>query len=180
MLRIISNSVVSFRSSLSRSAIPAQTFRFQSSTPNKPGMEPFDILAALGKPGSSTRADALKQSFDPFSGTGSSSFLGESSSSLRATQLEPSAFEYATKFPLFSKQAGRTIIVKKGSYNRAYNQFESFVRANNLKTLYHEQRFYLKPNKVRLNRKLAVEKKRFDEGIAKLFKVVKDAVRKGY
>lgn len=64
--------------------------------------------------------------------------------------------------------------------DRAIYQLDSLVRANRLREINFDQRFYTKPNKRRLAKRVANRKRVFESGIAKLFEVVKDAVRKGY
>ncbi|GME89925.1 hypothetical protein B5S31_g4871 [[Candida] boidinii] len=143
------------------------TTRFISTT----GTDPTSILDELQK-----RKTLSKKidSEDPFK-----NILGQSALNLK-TEQRGSAFEYASLLPPLDKHNGRSIRVKKGSYGRAVGQLNTLVRTNELKSKFFEQRFFTKPNKVKLNKRIVNKKKRFDAGIAKLFSVVKDAVRKGY
>ncbi|GAV28880.1 hypothetical protein PMKS-002358 [Pichia membranifaciens] len=79
------------------------------------------------------------------------------------SSTEPDPYDYATR-----------------DLDRAVYQFDSLVRSNRLREVSYDQRFYTKPNKRRLAKRVANRKRVFESGIAKLFEVVKDAVRKGY
>ncbi|GME75399.1 unnamed protein product [Ambrosiozyma monospora] len=62
----------------------------------------------------------------------------------------------------------------------AIARFNTLVKSNRLHEIYNKQRFYTKPCKRLVEKRIANKKKRFDAGIANLFEVVKNAVRKGY
>lgn len=87
---------------------------------------------------------------------------------------------YAAQHTISDKLAGRSVRVIASNFSKNVSQFNYMVKANNLKSVYFDQRFYTKPNKRRLAKKVALRKKTFQTGIAKLFSVVKDAVRNGY
>lgn len=90
------------------------------------------------------------------------------------------AFDFAQRFIVSDKIAGRSVIVTNKELDRSLSQFNSLVKANRLREVNYEQRFFTKPNKRRLAKRVANRKRVFENGIAKLFEVVKDAVRKGY
>lgn len=89
-------------------------------------------------------------------------------------------FIYATQHIIPDTISGRSVRVMESNFGKNINQFNYMVRSNNLKSVHFDQRFYQKPNKKRLAKKVALRKKAFEGGIAKLFNVVKDAVRNGY
>lgn len=90
------------------------------------------------------------------------------------------AFDFAQQFIVSDKIAGRSVIVTNKGLDRSLSQFNSLVKANRLREINFDQRFFTKPNKKRLAKRVANRKRVFETGIAKLFDVVKDAVRKGY
>lgn len=96
---------------------------------------------------------------------------------LGTNNLDP--YTFATKFVVPDKIAGRSMIVN-GDLDRAISRFDYLVRSNRLREISNDQRFFTKPNKKRLAKRVANRKKVFEAGIANLFKVVKDAIRKGY
>lgn len=89
-------------------------------------------------------------------------------------------YEFATKHIIQDKLAGRSVIVARGEIDRAISRLDILVKTNKLREINFSQRFFIKPNKKRLAKKVANRKRVFENGIAKLFSVVKDAVRKGY
>lgn len=89
-------------------------------------------------------------------------------------------YEFATKHIVQDKIAGRSVIVARGEIDRAISRLDILVKTNKLRETNFNQRFFIKPNKKRLAKKVANRKRVFESGIAKLFSVVKDAVRKGY
>lgn len=121
------------------------------------------ISEALGSPSTDYSSSFFsKRSFAPLSST------------------EPDPYDYATRFILSDKLAGRSVSVVNRDLDRAVYQFDSLVRSNRLREVSYDQRFYTKPNRRRLAKRVANRKRVFESGIAKLFEVVKDAVRKGY
>ncbi|KAG0674315.1 hypothetical protein C6P40_002817 [Pichia californica] len=96
------------------------------------------------------------------------------------SNIEQDPYDFATRFVLPDKLAGRSVSVLNRDLDRAVYQFDSLVRSNRLREVNYEQRFFIKPNKRRLAKRVANRKRVFESGIAKLFQVVKDAVRKGY
>ncbi|VEU24412.1 DEKNAAC105625 [Brettanomyces naardenensis] len=156
--------------------IAARRFaRFSSSSaPSK--NDPLSILSSM------TKQDAQRTTRDTASRSDSLfSFLGDPAISSSSIKSKVDAFEFVKDLPLPEKLAGRTLSVRKSAnINRSISQFDTLVRSNNIKDLWYDQRFYTKPSKRRLAKKIANKKKRFDSGIAELFQVVKDAVRKGY
>lgn len=142
--------------------------RFNSTASEASKNDPLSILSNMAK--GSRQNDKSNSLF---------SFLDDSSLSTHKNTMN--ALDFAKNLPLADKTAGRTLLVRKSSsFNRSLSQFDTLVRANNLKNLWYDQRFYTKPNKRRLAKRIANKKKRFDSGIAQLFDIVKDAVRKGY
>lgn len=110
-----------------------------------------------------------------------SGFYAESrSSSIITAEKARDPYDFATNFILPDKLAGRSVSVVNKDLDRAIYQLDSLVRANRLREINFDQRFYTKPNKRRLAKRVANRKRVFESGIAKLFEVVKDAVRKGY
>ncbi|TID14895.1 hypothetical protein CANINC_004566 [Pichia inconspicua] len=93
---------------------------------------------------------------------------------------EPDPYDYATRFVVQDKIAGRSVNVMNKDLDRAISQLDSLTRSSKLREISQYQRFFTKPNKRRLAKKIANRKKVFETGIAKLFEVVRDAVRKGY
>lgn len=96
------------------------------------------------------------------------------------SNVEPDPYDYATRFVVTDKLAGRSVNVVNKDLDRAINQLDSVGKNSKLREISNYQRFYTKPNKRRLAKKVANRKRVFESGIAKLFEVVKDAVRKGY
>lgn len=117
----------------------------------------------IGKPTSGSNFYANKRTFTPL-----------------ITNEEPDPYDYATRFILSDKLAGRSTTVANRDLDRAISQFDSLVKSNRLREVSYDQRFFTKPNKKRLAKRVANRKRVFESGIAKLFDVVKDAVRKGY
>ncbi|KAH3671709.1 hypothetical protein OGAPHI_000414 [Ogataea philodendri] len=136
-----------------------------NSTGSKP--DPISILSGIHK------AQRTGQQ-------GSSSFLGESSLSMSGSFKEPDALEFATKLPMESMIAGRSVVVKAGDLSRSFKKFNGMVQNNKIKRMFLDQRFYLKPSKRKLHQKIKTKKIRFDTGVRKLLGVVRNAVRKGY
>ncbi len=106
------------------------------------------------------------------------SFLDDSKTKQKASLR---ARDFARAMPLPAKISGRTTLIRKSSnFNKSISMFDRLVRANNIRDLWYDQMFYIKPNKRRLNKRIKNKKKRFDAGISNLLSIVKDAVRKGY
>lgn len=103
-----------------------------------------------------------------------------SSKNINIKQIDYNPYNYATEFIVSDKFAGRSINVSNHDLDRAIYQLDSLVRTNRLKEISASQRFFVKPNKRRLAKRVANRKRVFESGIAKLFEVVRDAVRKGY
>ncbi|QPG76120.1 hypothetical protein FOA43_003506 [Brettanomyces nanus] len=151
--------------------------RFGSSaTSSSSKNDPLSILSSM------TRQDAQKTAKKTASNSESLfSFLGDSALSSSGGNAKINAFEFAKNLPLQDNLAGRSMLVRRSSsIGRSISQFDTLVRSNNLRDLSYDQRFYTKPNKRRLAKRIANKKKRFDAGVADLFQIVKDAVRKGY
>lgn len=96
------------------------------------------------------------------------------------SNIEQDPYDFATRFIISDRLAGRSVNVINRDLDRAIYQFDSLVRSNRLREINFSQRFFIKPNKRRLAKRVANRKRVFQSGIAKLFEVVKDAVRKGY
>jgi hypothetical protein len=142
-------------------------------------------LVKSAKANPTVENDAIKQTNNLISETlnkeaNESGFFNTSRRYKTNKSIQQDPFTYASEFVVSDKIAGRSINVSNHDLDRAINQLDSLVRSNKLKDLSANQRFFVKPNKRRLAKKVANRKRVFESGIAKLFEVVRDAVRKGY
>lgn len=96
------------------------------------------------------------------------------------SNVEPDPYDYATRFVITDKLAGRSVSVVNKELDRSIYQLDSIAKNSKIREISAYQRFYTKPNKRRLAKRIANRKRVFETGIAKLFEVVRDAVRKGY
>ncbi|GMM28005.1 hypothetical protein DAMA08_007210 [Martiniozyma asiatica (nom. inval.)] len=91
-----------------------------------------------------------------------------------------SPYVYATQFIVPDKYAGRSVAVPSKNINKAISKLNTLIMTNNIKEVYFDQRFYTKPSKRRLANRVRLRKQVFQNGIKNLFKVVRNAVRRGY
>lgn len=160
---------------------PATAARFNSSASNT--TTTVNTLNALkaGEPASkaqSTISDLLGNDLGK-EGNGSGFYRNKRKFDL-VSKAELDPYDYATSFIVADKFAGRSVNVTNKDLDRSIFQLDSMVRANRLREIAADQRFFTKPNKRRLAKRVANRKRVFESGIAKLFEVVRDAVRKGY
>ncbi len=142
----------------------------RSSSTKAPKDDPLSILSSItGK----TKFERI-----PNDSHSLFSFLEDSGAKQKASV---NAHDFAKAMPLLARTSGRTVLIRKSAnFNKSISIFDRMVRTNNIRDLWYDQMFYIKPNKRRLNKRIKNKKKRFDAGISKLLSIVKDAVRKGY
>lgn len=152
-----------------------QSFRFQSTSNTATTVEAVNSVTSKRAIKDTGIADAM---YNAKSGSLSKSRFLRSKEANEKVFNDP--FVFASSFIVPDKLAGRTVNVQHKDLSRAISQLDMLVKNNKLREISQSQRFFVKPNKRRLAKKVANRKKIFESGIAKLFSVVRDAVRKGY
>ncbi|GME72198.1 unnamed protein product [Ambrosiozyma monospora] len=141
--------------------------RWNSTTTTPPQTKRDPLATILNNVKSGKSQNTFKSDMSSFTGIGS-----------KKNAVTP--YETACNMPLAGQYAGRTLITSRMTTGMAIARFNTLVKSNRLHEIYNKQRFYTKPCKRLVEKRIANKKKRFDAGIANLFEVVKNAVRKGY
>ncbi|AAS54207.2 AGL284Cp [Eremothecium gossypii ATCC 10895] len=95
-----------------------------------------------------------------------------------ASMLSPR--EDAFRSRLTGVRAGRTVSVFNGNTSQALQRQNMLLRSARIAQDRREQRFYLKPGKVKEQQRSRKHRREFMRAFKGLIEVVKDAKRKGY
>lgn len=88
--------------------------------------------------------------------------------------------EMANKLKYTGPTAGRLVRVTHNNIAAAQRQLNTLVNVNKIKSTYYDQRFHIKPCKVKLAKRIANSKKHFNQEFKKLMNNIWAAKRRGY
>lgn len=144
---------------------PRQFVRFQS-TKN----DPISILSNMSK------EDIYKEKMKSKDQQNSLfAFLGQPT----PNGIQRDAYEYAKELPMPAKTASRSIICD-GANLQSVRKIDRLQKANSIRQISFSQKYYVKPSKRKLQKRIYIKKQKFNKGISELLGAVKTAVRKGY